>query len=369
VPFTREDRLLLSTLASSAARALEDKLRGGPGLPVDEERAATECVACGAIAPAAAGPCVQCGGRMETSKVPLTLRAKFRFEQRIGRGGMGVVYRATDVHLGRQVAIKTLPWVAPYLAGRLRREARAMAVVSHPNLAVIHGVEFFQGIPMLVVEYLAGGTLADRVRERPLPWRDAVVLGATLAEAVDRIHEAGILHRDIKPSNVGFTADGTPKLLDFGLARSTEAADGGGIQLSAPWAIEAVPAGASGGSDSEGPTFSGAIAGTAAYLSPEAVKGQAPDPSFDLWSIAVVVYEAIAGTNPVLGGSREGTGQRVSFAQIPDIRERVPDCPAPVAEFFRVALHPSPKRRPATGRALAGQLRSLLEKWTPTAVG
>ena len=225
LPFTSEDRLLLSTVAQSARGTLAERLRGASGGEAgdDADRPAAECGTCGALAPADQRECPRCPGRMQVSKVPLTLHAKFRLEARIGRGGMGVVYRATDLNLGRLVAVKTLPWVAPYLSTRLRREARAMAAVAHPNLAMIYGVEFFRGVPMLVVEYLAGGTLADRLRRGPLPWPDALALGATLAEVVDRMHVAGILHRDIKPSNVGFTAEGVPKLLDFGLARAIEA--------------------------------------------------------------------------------------------------------------------------------------------------
>jgi hypothetical protein len=225
LPFTSEDRQLLSTVALAARGTLEERLRASlPGEATEaSDRAAAECVSCGSLGPPDQRECPRCPGRMHPAKVPLTLRAKFRLEARIGRGGMGVVYRATDLHLGRLVAVKTLPWVAPYLSSRLRREARAMAAVSHPNLAMIYGIEFYRGIPMLVVEYLAGGTLADRLRRGPLPWHDAVALGATLADVVDRIHGAGILHRDIKPSNVGFTAEGVPKLLDFGLARAVEA--------------------------------------------------------------------------------------------------------------------------------------------------
>ena len=370
LPYTREDRLLLAAVAAAARVALEDRMlspaRAGPGKEAD--RVAAECQACGTVGPAELGECPDCRGRMIPSKVPLTLRAKFRLEARIGRGGMGVVYRATDLHLGRLVAVKTLPWVAPYLSVRLRREARAMAAVSHPNLATIYGIEFFHGIPILVVEYLAGGTLADRLNDWPLPWNDAVALGVTLAEAVDRIHAAGILHRDIKPSNVGFTADGTPKLLDFGLARTMDAARG--LDLYAPSAGEAGDSsGASAGSDSDDLTGAGAVAGTVAYLSPEAVNGELPDPSFDIWSLCVVLFEAIAGSNPMQGAARAQTVSNVLFEDVPDIRRYAPGCPETVAEFFREALHRDPNRRPRTGRALARWLRGLEERHQATPAG
>jgi serine/threonine-protein kinase len=290
--------------------------------------------------------------------VPLTLRGKFRLEQRIGRGGMGVVYRATDMHLGRQVAVKTLPWVEPYLTMRLRREARAMAAVSHPNLATIYGVEFFHGIPILVVEYLPGGTLADRLRRGPMPWEEAVVLGIALAEAVDRIHAAGILHRDIKPSNVGFAAGWVPKLLDFGLATAIEAARG--LELAAmPASVTAERTAPFGGTDADDLTGAGVVAGTVAYLSPEAVNGQAPDPSFDLWGVSIVLYEAIAGSNPIKGMTHAQAAHSLLFQQIPDIRDAAPSCPPELADFFRDALHLDPRRRPASGSALAQRLRAL----------
>jgi hypothetical protein len=365
LPYTRDDRLLLATVAAAAGGALEDRIPSAfpPGPGNEAERVAMECQACGRLAAGGGHECSGCGGPMGPSQVPLTLRGKFRLEARIGRGGMGVVYRATDLHLGRLVAVKTLPWVAPYLAVRLRREARAMAAVSHPSLATIYGIEFFQGVPILVVEHLAGGTLADRLRDGPLPWHVVLALGATLADAVDRIHEAGILHRDIKPSNVGFTADGAPKLLDFGLARAMDAARGLGLAGTA--AEEDMTSAESGSSDSDSLTGAGAIAGTVAYLSPEAINGELPEPSFDVWSLCLVLYEAIAGTNPLQGAVRAETVSNILYQELPDLRRFAPGCPAPVAELFREALHGDPDRRPPTGRALARRLRALLAEHHP----
>jgi hypothetical protein len=363
LPYTREDRLLLATVVLSARATLEAQIRSAPGgdSAVDSDRPAAECATCGTLAPPGAGECPRCPGRMQPSKVPLTLRDKFRLEARIGRGGMGVVYRATDVHLGRLVAVKTLPWVAPYLATRLRREARAMAAVAHPNLAMIYGVEFFHGVPMLVVEYLAGGTLADRLRRGRLAWPDALALGVTLSEVVDRMHAAGILHRDIKPSNVGFTAEGVPKLLDFGLARAIEAVRE--LDRTEPPPANALPAGSlvDGDATADDLTGAGAVAGTVAYLSPEAIKGDPPDPSFDLWGVSVVLFEAIAGVHPAKVGPDMPRISALVAEAVPDIRTLAPDCPADVAAFFQELLHADPQRRPATGRVLARRLRTLLE--------
>ena len=150
--------------------------------------------------------------------VPHVLRGVFRFEKRIGAGGMGVVYRATDLNLKRDVAIKTLPRLTADHAVQLKREAQAMALLNHPNLAVIHGIESWRGTPFLVEEYLAGGTLADRLREGPMAVGEALEIGIGLAGVIGQLHASGIIHCDIKPSNIGFSQTGVMKLLDFGLA-------------------------------------------------------------------------------------------------------------------------------------------------------
>ena len=237
-----------------------------------------------------------------------------------------------------------------------------MAALSHPNLAMIYGIEFYRGIPMLVVEYLAGGTLADRLRRGPLPWHDAVALGATLADVVDRMHGAGILHRDIKPSNVGFTAEGVPKLLDFGLARAVEAVrELDRTEPARPPEAPPVRGMVEGDATEDDLTGAGAVAGTVAYLSPEAIRGDAPDPSFDLWGVSVVLFEAIAGVNPAKGREESPAISALVVEGVPDIRRFAPSCPEALVEFFQEALHADRTRRPATGRALARRLRALLE--------
>jgi serine/threonine-protein kinase len=147
------------------------------------------------------------------------LAGKFEVEQQIGAGGMGVVYRGRDLTLNRPVAMKVLPRVGASAATRLRREARAMAALQHAHLAVIHAMESWRGAPVLVLEYLAGGTLADRIQHGPLPVSDVLSIFIATTDVVRHIHDAGYLHRDIKPSNLGFTLHGAPKLLDFGLAQ------------------------------------------------------------------------------------------------------------------------------------------------------
>lgn len=370
LPFSKEDRLLLGAIAASGALTLENRLirstpspgrdsavptpTPGPGL---NEDLAAECPQCRTLYPPHHGACTFCRCPLGRGQVPYVLLGKFRFERRVGVGGMGVVYRATDLALGRAVAIKTLPKISPEHSMRLRREARAVASLSHPNLAQIFGAETWRGTPLLVFEYLDGGTLADRLRITRLPLPDALELGMILADVLDRAHGAGVLHRDIKPSNIGYSAEGVPKLLDFGLARIVHdsrrdtAPVGEPVHdsLTASMAVQALDA----------TTTENAVLGTLAYLSPEALQGKPSEPAFDLWSLAVTLAEAIAGRNPAVGQTSAETLERIGLGRIPDLRELLPSCPEEVAFFFQDALHPDKWRRPASAREMKARLRLL----------
>ncbi|HEX5727403.1 MAG TPA: serine/threonine-protein kinase, partial [Longimicrobiaceae bacterium] len=304
--------------------------------------------------------CERCGAATAAAPAPLVLAGKFRLLERIGSGGMGIVYRGMDLALGREVAVKTLPRMSPREARWLRKEARAMAAVSHPNLALIFGAESWRGVPMLVVEYLPGGTLAERIARGPLPAEEAIALVGALVPALASLHDAAILHRDIKPNNIGFAADGTPKLLDFGLARALEAAhQAEGEPL--PWrSPDAAPVAAWQGSFRETAAGEGGDwAGTLLYLAPEAVNGEPPAVSWDLWALCMVLYEALAGRHPLAGGAPHGTLLRLSEADVPPVRELAPEVPAPVAAFLRGALHADRRKRPASARELGERLQAL----------
>ena len=136
---------------------------------------------------------------------------------------MGVVYKGHDLTLDRVVALKTLPRLSAGEAAQLRREARAMASVEHPHLAHIYGAEAWRGAPVLVLEHLPGGTLADRVTAGAIPIAHVVTAGRAIAQALRHLHGLGMLHRDVKPSNIGYAAGDVPKLMDFGLAKLTAA--------------------------------------------------------------------------------------------------------------------------------------------------
>jgi hypothetical protein len=361
LPFSGEDLLLLRAVVQAAALAVENaalQASAATGNGAEAQTAAMECGHCGRVATPDRTRCVRCGAELEPSVVPPLVAGKFEPIERIGRGGMGVVYRALDVALTREVALKTLPKAAPAGAARMRREARAMAAVSHPNLEVIYAVESWRGIPMLIVELLRGGTLADRLRDGPVDIDVALDVGVAIAEALGCLHRSGILHRDIKPSNIGFSEDGIPKLLDFGLAWMLEVAHveprAGTLRASAPIRGDRLTLSATG---------AGGIVGTLAYLSPETVRGAPLTPAVDLWALSVVLYEAVAGRNPFLDGSPDGIMRRIA-EQAPDVREYRADVPDDLADFLRESLSLDLSRRPGSARGwskrASGIRRSLM---------
>jgi hypothetical protein len=364
LPFSDEDRLLLSAIAHSVAlvvenRGIDSASRLLPDADLPADSVARECRACGLVLGSAEERCARCGGATEAALAPLILAGKFRVLERIGAGGMGVVYRGVDLSLGRDVAIKTLPSVSPRDARWLRKEARAMAAVSHPNLALIFGAESWHGAPMLIVEYLRGGTLAERISAGKVPAVEAVSVVDALVPALACLHDAAILHRDIKPSNIGFAGDGTPKLLDFGLARALEAAKSA-ESYPEPWrstdrnaAIWHVSLALTAGSGA------GGWGGTLLYLPPEAADGESPSVSWDLWALGMVLYEIVAGRHPLAGGTPYGTLLRIAEADIPDLRELDSGAPPALAGFLREALHADRRKRPASARELGQRLRAL----------
>ncbi len=302
-----------------------------------------------------------CSRRLEPSHVPYVLPGKFRFEKRIGTGGMGVVYRGADLSLGRPVAVKTLRRVSPEDAMRLRREARTAAAVSHPHLAPVYGMETWQGTPMLVMELLEGGTLTQRIEKGRLDAAETVELGIAMAEALEHLHASDILHRDIKPSNIGYTRDGVPKLMDFGIARvmfdlrrdteipsPDEPADDSALPPTSLW--------------HHTPTADSAskqLVGTLSYLSPEALTGQPADTSFDLWGLAIVLYECLLGRKIFSGGDMHQLMNRIRHGRVPEFAQVLPQLDAVLGDFFRSALHRTITRRPASARELRERLAAV----------
>ncbi|MGH9334336.1 MAG: serine/threonine-protein kinase, partial [Vicinamibacteria bacterium] len=236
------------------------------------------------------------------------------------------------------------------------REARAMASVTHENLALVYGVESWFGAPLLVVELLEGGTLAHRLRAGKLEILPAIDLGITLAGVLQTLHTAGVLHRDIKPSNIGYTSAGVMKLLDFGLAKildDSRAATSARTEVRYE-DLESVPEHAL-----TVLTVTRCVVGTPIYLSPEAARGQDPDPGFDLWALAVLLFEAVAGLHPLRIQETAGLRQRIFDGEVADIRTVVADCPDPLARFFDLTLARDSAMRPASARDMREQLRAV----------
>ena len=217
----------------------------------------------------------------------------------VGAGGMGEVYRARDTRLDRDVALKVLPQAFVGDADRLARftrEAKVLASLNHPGIATIHGVEESNGVRALVLEFVDGGTLADRLvmaraRDRTLSLDETLTMARQIAEALDAAHERGIVHRDLKPSNVGLTSNGTVKVLDFGVAktRPTQSSFVTGEDdrdTIAPPVAE---------------TGVGRVLGTIAYMSPEQARGQTVDKRADIWAFGCVVYEMLTGSRAFSG--------------------------------------------------------------------
>ena len=200
---------------------------------------------------------------------------------------MGQVFRATDTRLKRQVAIKILPPSLGADADRLarfQREAEVLASLNHPHIAGIYGLEESEGVIALVMEFVEGDDLSQRIARGAVPFDEALPIARQIAEALEAAHEQGIIHRDLKPANIKIRSDGTVKVLDFGLAKALE------------------PAGAMSASLSMSPTLTtpamtqaGMILGTAAYMSPEQARGKTVDRRADIWAYGCVLFEMLSG--------------------------------------------------------------------------
>jgi serine/threonine protein kinase len=203
----------------------------------------------------------------------------------IGAGGMGEVYRARDSKLGRDVAIKVLPEAFTRDAGRVlrfEREAKLLAALNHPNIAAIYGIEDSNGSLALVMEYVDGPTLADRIRSGPIPIEEVLPIARQIADALEYAHEHGIVHRDLKPSNVKVTSDDAVKVLDFGLAKAVQGEASDADIHNSPTITHMA-------------TEAGVLLGTAAYMSPEQAKGKPVDRRADIWAFGCVLYEMLTG--------------------------------------------------------------------------
>ena len=233
----------------------------------------------------------------------------YRIERLLDVGGMGEVYRARDSRLDRDVAIKILPEAFAADAARVarfRREAKVLASLNHPHIATIYGLEDAAGGTALVMELVEGPTLADRIAAGALPLEDALPIARQIAQALEAAHEQRIVHRDLKPANIKVRADGTVKVLDFGLAKAFDPAGEPDAAATTPTNVQA--------------TQAGVILGTAAYMAPEQARGRVVDTRADIWAFGCVLYE-------MLTGRKAFPGETISDV-IASILEREPEWPA-----------------------------------------
>jgi len=229
---------------------------------------------------------------------PGTRLGPYEILSAIGAGGMGEVYRARDTKLGRDVALKVLPEsfaADPERVARMHREAQVLAALNHSNIAAIHGFEDSGDVHALVLEFVDGETLAERIERGPIPLDEALPIAKQTAEALEAAHEQGIIHRDLKPANIKVRPDGTVKVLDFGLAKLAEATPTAAA-AHAPSPLSMSPT-----ITSPAMTGVGVLLGTAAYMSPEQAKGRPADKRSDIWAFGCVVFEMLTGRRAFAG--------------------------------------------------------------------
>jgi serine/threonine protein kinase/tetratricopeptide (TPR) repeat protein/TolB-like protein len=266
----------------------------------------------------------------------------YRLEEPLGSGGMGEVFRARDLRLGRVVAVKLIRGRAaadPGARERFQREARAASAIDHPNVCMVHDVGEHDGIAYLVMEYLEGETLERRLERGPLPLPALVEVGGQMLEALDAAHSKGIVHRDVKPSNVFLTTSGQVKVMDFGIAKL----DGPG--------------------DADGPlaslTGEGGVIGTIAYMSPEQARGEKVDVRSDLFSLGAVLYEMATGTRAFRGLTPAVLFEAILRGSPVPPREIRADLPDALQRLILGALERARERRPVSAAQMLRDLRAL----------
>ena len=319
----------IEALAAAVGLALARlRLLEAPTGRPSEPPPALECPACRCVTGPDEPPGCGCGPAYTEIGAPRLLAGKYRLTRRLGAGGMGAVYLARDLRLGRDVAVKTLAGASASRLTSLKPEAWAMATVTHAAVAQIHGIESWRGRPFLVVEHLTGGTLADRLRRGPAAAAEAVAMAAVLGDALGALHRAGYLHGDVKPSNIGFTADGSPKLMDFGLAREANASD--------------------------------TLGGTLPYMSPEVLAGRPAEEADDVWSLCVVLHETVSGRHPFAGDGAAEVRDRIRRQRLTG-GDSVPvsaGLSSAVLAFTASMLTAPRSARPATAHAFTTALRA-----------
>jgi hypothetical protein len=260
----------------------------------------------------------------------------YRLIEKIGEGGMGVVWKAVDTALDRHVAIKVLPEAVAADAerlARLEREAKLAASLNHPNIATVHGLHQAGPVRFVAMELVEGENLAARLSRGPLPSEEGLRIATQIAEGLEAAHASGVIHRDLKPANIQLTTDGRVKVLDFGLARAFEA-NPGSREIPPTMSPTLTSAG----------TVAGAILGTAAYMSPEQARGQVVDNRADVWAFGVVLFEIIGGRSPFKGDTASDTLASVLKLE-PDYESLAATVPNRILRLVKRCLQKDARKR------------------------
>jgi formylglycine-generating enzyme required for sulfatase activity/dienelactone hydrolase/predicted Ser/Thr protein kinase len=265
------------------------------------------------------------------------LAGKYRLLEEIGHGGMGVVYKAEDLKLKRPVAIKFLPRELssnPEARERFIQEARAAAALSHPNICTIHEVDESEDKPFIVMEYVEGENLREKIKKGPLPIEEAMCIAIQAAEGLEKAHQKGIVHRDVKSANLMVTASDQVKIMDFGLAKMR-----GGTAF----------------------TKEGATLGTVAYMSPEQARGEKVDGRTDIWSLGVVLYEMLAGELPFQGERDVSVLYSIVHEDPKALKDKKPPVPPELQQVIGRALNKNPVSRYQSAAEIGTDLRKYQE--------
>ena len=266
---------------------------------------------------------------------PNRVLGPYRVEAELGGGSFGTVFRARDLTLDREVALKVLRPGGLVPAAALLDEARAAAAVSHPNVCIIHAVDSSLGAPMIVMEYVAGRPLSQLLAEGPLAPEPAAALGRQIALGIAAAHAQGVVHGDLKPANILVTRTATVKVVDFGMARRSSSARQG--EETGLW----------------DPSPAGGLSGTPAYMAPEQARGEPATPASDVFSLGVMLYELVTGRRARAEGNLLELLHRIDLE---DLTRHLAGTPAPFADVLRLALAVAPADRRITMTQIAERL-------------